>query len=449
MPGADGPRPAAGRRPRAAGDERPLRIAYCVGEERGALRLFLRALRRLPDDLDWEAAIWLERPAERPRDLAARSATGSPCCGPADCAPGELIARRRRRSCVASGGPPRRSLRWSARRSPPGRSPSPRTSPSTTSSSATATRGLLFPPGDPVTLAGQLARLCSEPRRCEGASRAGREREARRWSDVADELEEIYRRLAARRHDPAGNPAVRQRIAAARAGRRRPAHAHRPLAGLRDAGRRAPLDGARARARGDRDHRPQRGLGGARGARAGGGDGGTKIIVAEEVKTAEQGEVIGLFLEEKIQRGLTMAETIAEIQPPGRPGLRAASVRPAALGPRLRAPARHRRGHRHPRGLQPAGRAHRVQRGGRALRRQVPDRPRRRLRQPRRPGPRQREDPPARLRRARGVPRVDARRGHRPQAQEPDLRPGAEVPADGRRPRRANGASRGAQAGKK
>ena len=42
-----------------------------------------------------------------------------------------------------------------------------------------------------------------------------------------------------------------------------------------------------------------------------------KVIVAEEVKTAEQGEVIGLFLEEKIPKGLTMAETIAEIRDQG------------------------------------------------------------------------------------------------------------------------------------
>ena len=39
--------------------ERPLRIAYCLEEERGALRLFMRALRRLPAELDWEAAVWL------------------------------------------------------------------------------------------------------------------------------------------------------------------------------------------------------------------------------------------------------------------------------------------------------------------------------------------------------------------------------------------------------
>jgi predicted metal-dependent phosphoesterase TrpH len=44
---------------------------------------------------------------------------------------------------------------------------------------------------------------------------------------------------------------------------------------------------------------------------------GVKVIVAEEVKTAEQGEVIGLFLEEKIPRGLTLQETIAEIKRQG------------------------------------------------------------------------------------------------------------------------------------
>jgi predicted metal-dependent phosphoesterase TrpH len=45
--------------------------------------------------------------------------------------------------------------------------------------------------------------------------------------------------------------------------------------------------------------------------------GGIEVIVAEEVKTAEQGEVIGLFLEEKIPRGMTMAETIAAIREQG------------------------------------------------------------------------------------------------------------------------------------
>src|SRR5204862_6381659 len=46
-------------------------------------------------------------------------------------------------------------------------------------------------------------------------------------------------------------------------------------------------------------------------------DFGVKVIVAEEVKTAHQGEVIGLFIDEQIPRGLTLAETVAEIKRQG------------------------------------------------------------------------------------------------------------------------------------
>jgi predicted metal-dependent phosphoesterase TrpH len=45
--------------------------------------------------------------------------------------------------------------------------------------------------------------------------------------------------------------------------------------------------------------------------------GGIKVIVAEEVKTAHEGEVIGLFLRERIERGMSMKETIAEIRRQG------------------------------------------------------------------------------------------------------------------------------------
>ena len=45
-----------GRAPRAAGA--PVRIAFSDREERGALRLFLRALRRLPEELPWEAVVY-------------------------------------------------------------------------------------------------------------------------------------------------------------------------------------------------------------------------------------------------------------------------------------------------------------------------------------------------------------------------------------------------------
>jgi predicted metal-dependent phosphoesterase TrpH len=46
-------------------------------------------------------------------------------------------------------------------------------------------------------------------------------------------------------------------------------------------------------------------------------DYGVKVIVSEEVKTANQGEVIGLFLKELIPRGLTIEQTVAEIKRQG------------------------------------------------------------------------------------------------------------------------------------
>jgi predicted metal-dependent phosphoesterase TrpH len=58
-------------------------------------------------------------------------------------------------------------------------------------------------------------------------------------------------------------------------------------------------------------------ISGALEARAKAAEAGVKVIVGEEVKTAGQGEVIGLFLEEKIPRGLSLEETVAEIRRQG------------------------------------------------------------------------------------------------------------------------------------
>jgi predicted metal-dependent phosphoesterase TrpH len=139
----------------------------------------------------------------------------------------------------------------------------------------------------------------------------------RDWARVAAELEEVYRRLLARRHDPAGDPEVRARIA------ERPLievdlHMHTdhspdcatPVEVLLETARDRGLDAIAIT-----DHNEVSGALEARRIAEGMGD--IKVIVAEEVKTAEQGEVIGLFLEEKIPKGLTMAETIAAIREQG------------------------------------------------------------------------------------------------------------------------------------
>jgi predicted metal-dependent phosphoesterase TrpH len=134
---------------------------------------------------------------------------------------------------------------------------------------------------------------------------------------IAGELEAIYRRLLDRRHPPGGNAEIRKRIS------QRPLievdlHMHTDHSG--DCA--TPVDTLIHTAR-DRglgaiaitDHNEVSGALEARQLAEELGD--IKVIVAEEVKTAEQGEVIGLFLEEKIPKGLTMAETVAEIRRQG------------------------------------------------------------------------------------------------------------------------------------
>ncbi|HXR31510.1 MAG TPA: PHP domain-containing protein [Solirubrobacterales bacterium] len=139
----------------------------------------------------------------------------------------------------------------------------------------------------------------------------------RDWAAVADRFEAIYRRLVARRHDPTGDPAVRRRIA------RRPLieidlHMHTDHSPDCATPVEVLLETARDRGLGAiaiTDHNEVSGALEAR--RIAEGMDNLKVIVAEEVMTAEQGEVIGLFLEEKIPRGMTMAETIAAIRTQG------------------------------------------------------------------------------------------------------------------------------------
>jgi predicted metal-dependent phosphoesterase TrpH len=169
------------------------------------------------------------------------------------------------------------------------------------------------------------ARTVSSPRTAELLGRyfpaeyelvapAGGERE---WSRVADELERIYLRLAARRHDPSGNPEVRKRIV------KRPLievdlHMHTDHSPDCATPVEVLLETARDRGLGAIAITDHNEVSGALEARRIAEDmDGIKVIVAEEVKTAEQGEVIGLFLEEKIPRGMTMAETIAAIREQG------------------------------------------------------------------------------------------------------------------------------------
>jgi predicted metal-dependent phosphoesterase TrpH len=128
-------------------------------------------------------------------------------------------------------------------------------------------------------------------------------------------VEEVYREIASRRHDANGKPELRRRLAS-RDFVHVDLHMHTdhspdcatPVETLIASAERAGL-GAIAVT----DHNE---ISGALEAREV-ANGRVKVIVGEEVKTAGQGEVIGLFIEEKISRGMTLEETIAEIRRQG------------------------------------------------------------------------------------------------------------------------------------
>jgi predicted metal-dependent phosphoesterase TrpH len=166
-----------------------------------------------------------------------------------------------------------------------------------------------------VTLAAQLERLLADPSLVSDyAGRIAKARPQLEWSRVADDYEVLYERVAARRHDADGRAQVRRRLEK-RGFIHVDLHMHTdhspdcatPVDTLLDTAKRVGL-GAIAIT----DHNE---ISGALEARARAN--GIKVIVAEEVKTADQGEVIGLFIEEKIPRGMSLQDTIAEIRRQG------------------------------------------------------------------------------------------------------------------------------------
>jgi glycosyltransferase involved in cell wall biosynthesis len=304
MPGADPAKP----RTRSG----PVEIVMLAEEERAATRLLLRALRALPTEDEWRATIRSSRPLAPPatlrQDLVDRirfvgsERTEAEVLAGADIVvlasegvrptPGTLVR------ALAAGAVPVTS------RLPP-----------YDELLSEGEYGLEFEPGDAVTLAAHLGSLVAD-----GELRAARRasadplRERLSWARVSDELEGIYEGLAARRHDRGAGQAIRRQLTA------RPfidvdLHMHTdhsydcatPVEVL--------LSHARMRGLGAIAVTDHNEVSGAHEARAKAN--GVKVIVAEEVKTADQGEVIGLFIEEKIPRGMTLQETIAEIKRQG------------------------------------------------------------------------------------------------------------------------------------
>ncbi len=294
-------------RPQIGGEhEDSPHIVFVDDVERQALRLVLRALRRLPEEVPWRATIASDAPAPALR-ASLRTRIGIvPVANAADALQSASVV-----VLPALGHAPRPAPVALAAGSPV----IPVISDLPAFQELACGRGLAFPPGDADTLGDQLRRLVTETALRERLA-ASPPAPARSWADVADEIEAGYQRLLAHRHDTHGDPRLWRRLSG------RPLidvdlHMHTDHSG--DCA--TPVEHLLATAR-------EQGLGaiaitdhneisGALEAAEKSARYGVKVIVGEEVKTANQGEVIGLFLSERIERGLTLAETVAEIKRQG------------------------------------------------------------------------------------------------------------------------------------
>ena len=297
---------------------RTVEIAFAMEEERQSLRLFLRALRglsdQLPVDLDWRATVWSPRPAEPPPRIARAMRDRIQFVNERGLKLEELLARTDVFCAASAGLAPASGLVLKAIAA--GAVPVASRIPVYEETLRDGEDGLLFEPGDAEVLGAQLRRLIAdESLRTSFRARCIARRDELGWDRVADRVEAVYASVVARRHrPPAGREAIARRLSR-RGFIHCDLHMHTdhspdcatPVDVLLDTAKRAGL-GAIAVT----DHNE---ISGAHEARARAN--GIKVIVSEEVKTAHEGEVIGLFIEEKIPRGMSMRETIDAIHAQG------------------------------------------------------------------------------------------------------------------------------------
>jgi glycosyltransferase involved in cell wall biosynthesis len=308
LPGAD----LVERRPR--GEHEMIDIFYSAEEERSSLRVFLRALRRLPAHLPWHATIWSRLPGDLgsvtlPRALRERVTLA----GPTDGSEAQFLSRSQVAVAASTGTAP--APQYLLRAMAGGAVPVVARLPEYEEALDDGERGLLFEPRDAEMLSAQLQRLIGDQELRERLhARVKDAHHELEWSTTAERMEEVYTRIADRRHPADGSPSVGKRLKA-RDHIHVDLHMHTdhshdcatPVDVLLESAKQAGL-GAIAVT----DHNEISGA-----LEAAERANGIKVIVAEEVKTADQGEVIGLFIKEKIERGMSLEETIAEIRRQG------------------------------------------------------------------------------------------------------------------------------------
>lgn len=294
----------------------PLRIAYLEQEERAAMRTLLRALRLLPAGLAWEARLMSARGPSASAPLPPELAGQVTFLPAGDELEEQALLEWAQVAVFASDG---------ADPAPTGvvRAIAAGAVPVATRLAAHLEvigedeRGLRIDVRSPQSIASSLERLATDRALLGRLHDAGAGvRAAQRGPRVVDAVVDAYRALLSRRRDP--------RIPAPLVARLR----DRPLIDVdlhmhtdhsHDCATPVEVLLATAKERGlgaiaVTDHNE---ISGALEAAELSERYGVKVIIGEEVKTASQGEVIGLFIQEKIPRGLTLQDTIAEIKRQG------------------------------------------------------------------------------------------------------------------------------------
>jgi hypothetical protein len=314
LPAAEPLQPGSWPAGQEPGDNRTTNFLLVADEERAALRTFLRALRLLPAGAPWRATVWSSRPLAAPAALGGRLLDRVRFVDAETMPVAEALSGADVLVLGSDGVLPTPGLLVQAIAS--GIVPVATSIPVYSELLADGARGPQYAPGDAQTLAANLERLLTEPELRATLRRAAEPLRARfSFARVADDFERIYERLLDRRHDRRPRNRRAAEIVADRPLIDVDLHMHTDHS--YDCATPVEVLLAEARAKGlgaiaVTEHNEISGaLEAAEKAK------GIKVIVGEEVKTASQGEVIGLFIKEKIPRGMTLQETIAEIKRQG------------------------------------------------------------------------------------------------------------------------------------
>ena len=209
LPGADVETDAAASdRDRTA--DAPAELVLIAREERAAVRIFLRALRALPADLEWHATIWSPRPLTGSAALGRALRARVEFADPSQLDEAQALARADVLVLASEGVRtiPETLVRGLAT----GLVPVASRLPVYEELLADGEYGDAFEPGDAQTLASQLSRLIADPAPTPPRSRAARA------AAVELLLDARGRRAGGRLHRPGRPPARRpRRLQAARA----------------------------------------------------------------------------------------------------------------------------------------------------------------------------------------------------------------------------------------